>query len=489
MAMAELLADISDLKLSAGSLDVSKIGARFNQWVKPIAKFTTSDSEWLKQLRASPYIGEIDFGSKDWARSREAVDYFMDNLLIEMRKEADKFEHIKLESYVRQGSSRDGLKVIAPDEYDTVVQFHIQGTHIKHVKVTNDKNETIPGFCYMQVHDTMEKLEKKMPRLYNKQIFEKVGDVVYVNTKNLHERVLTSIVDKATLAVEATLKTRENVKFSIRRKKKPPAINITLLLNDEAHEALMKQGRMKNKVDSIKEIDLDIVPALKLSVDDSTRYEDIPLNCPIHAVCKWVEGDMVRMLEFIPHKPLIWHVNSSSYERHMLDVARTSSKGQCILTALRIMKTYFVRTKAIAKENKESPQQLVSVLKSYNLKQIAFYEILFACHLIPTIPIENTQQALQFFVFLLETSLSSQRLPHFFYSNSLVSKMFSGLPAQERLKYNLFRKAASDSLVQALKSLQNHCMPNVHLPRVQPNKAIAKALTMFKSEIERGPYF
>ena len=71
--------------------------------------------------------GDIDFGSKPWARSREAVDYVMKELQNAMRAEAAKYERLRIESYIRQGSSRDALKVIWPNEYDSVIQFQIEG--------------------------------------------------------------------------------------------------------------------------------------------------------------------------------------------------------------------------------------------------------------------------------------------------------------------------------------------------------------------------
>jgi hypothetical protein len=50
----------------------------------------------------------------------------MELLLKELRvKASTDYEHLRIDSYIRQGSSRDGLKVIKPDEYDTVLEFHI----------------------------------------------------------------------------------------------------------------------------------------------------------------------------------------------------------------------------------------------------------------------------------------------------------------------------------------------------------------------------
>lgn len=69
------------------------------------------------------FSGEMDFGRREWARSRDAVDAVMELLQNELRVKAVNYEHLRIDSYIRQGSSRDGLKVVAPDEFDTHIEF------------------------------------------------------------------------------------------------------------------------------------------------------------------------------------------------------------------------------------------------------------------------------------------------------------------------------------------------------------------------------
>ncbi|KAH3829652.1 uncharacterized protein LOC127876199 [Dreissena polymorpha] len=472
------------------SLDPKHIGAKFNQWVKPKANFYGCDQAWIQSLKESEYIGDIDFGSKPWARSQEAVDYVMKELQKEMRAEAAKYERLRIESYIRQGSSRDALKVIWPNEYDSVIQFQIEGLKLVSKPVTKS-SVVIPGFCFFEIDEKWENLEKTLQKLCQKSVFVKSDGKLFLSSKNLHEKVLTSIVDAASAIVEKNIQDNKEVKFSITRKKNPPAINITIHLNEEAHNKLMVKGKLRKAEDSTGEIDLDIVPAIKLRDDEKTTYEGIRLDCPIHAVCKWVEGDMKQMLEFVSEteKTLVWHINSSGYEKHTLDVIRTTARGHYILTALRIMKTYFVKAKTPAKDSKQSPPQLVTVLKSYHLKQIALYEVMFTCHLRPTVALNNTYDALLYFISLLEAALDAKHLPHFYYSNPLITRMYPGYEPPGGPKYDLFRKCPDDALLQAKKVLQNQLVTALRLVRTE-NKDMTKLVNEFKDKIIlSGKYF
>ena len=408
----------------------------------------------------------------------------MNNLLEEVREEAKKYEGLRIDSYIRQGSSRDGLKVIAPDEYDSVLEFHVEGLKTEPQPVK--KNGTIiPGFCLFQIQQTSEQLQKKFPKLFKENAFVEDAGSFYLSSKNLHEKVLTSLVDTASHAVEKKM-SGDKVDFKIRRKKNPPAINITIHLNDHAHDALMPQGKLKQSMGG--EIDLDVVPAMLLKIDADTQYKGLKLNCPVHAVCKWVEGDTVKMLEFVPQKTLVWHVNSAGYEKHTLDVARKIQKQRYILTALRIMKTFFVKAKKVAKDKKESPPQMVSVLKSYHLKHVTLYLIMYTCFIYSSIDIPNAEVALTYFLCLLEAALEEKHLPHFYYSNSKINSMYPGFRS-EGLKYDHFRKAAPDSLLQSLKSLQKLLMKECCVETKEVGSDMKKVVKEFKEEINSGRYF
>ncbi|WAQ98338.1 hypothetical protein MAR_022711 [Mya arenaria] len=164
---------------SQSQLEASHVGNKQNQWQKPITEYGRNDPEWQVNLLASPFVGNIEVDdsdwkesmktvdvvmklllieiksravkdfrglrigsyvrqgssregnievdSSDWEESRRAVDEVMNLLLKELRCQAEHYEGLRIDSYVRQGSSREGLKVLKADEYDAMLEFHFDG--------------------------------------------------------------------------------------------------------------------------------------------------------------------------------------------------------------------------------------------------------------------------------------------------------------------------------------------------------------------------
>ena len=383
--------------------------------------------------------------------------------------EATSYEGLRIDSYIRQGSSRDGLKVVAPDEFDTILEFHIEGLEInlKQQNIHKNGDRIVPGFCFMVIEGKpLDKLRERFPKLYREGVFVEKNGVVYMSSRCLHQRVFGSMVDKACNTIIEKIKnlkrSGESINFNITRKMNPPAINIVIILSDDVHALFMKQGQPRSTDSLVKEIDVDVVPGLLLRYDNTTKYEGMLLNCPIHAVCKWAEQERGKALEFVDAS-LVWSVNTNGYEKHLLDVARQDRRKLYILTALRIVKTYFVRTKAIAKKAGHVPPQIVTVLKSYHLKQIALYLMFYLCHLHPTFRLHSAHRATLYFIDIISTALNAKRLPHFFYSNNNVQVMLPGYPRPDGrfLKYDLFRGISHEALNQAKHSLDNQLTPNL----------------------------
>ncbi|XP_053400505.1 uncharacterized protein LOC128545901 isoform X1 [Mercenaria mercenaria] len=473
------------------------LGSALNQWQRPITDFGDSDHQWVVNLKSSPYIGEIDFGRKEWARSRDAVDAVMELLQKEMRANAEaNYEHLRIDSYIRQGSSRDGLKVIRPDEFDSVIEFHIEGLQISEKlseKRMYKNGKYVPGFCYLQVEQRRDILQKRYPKLWREDVFQEDGQgYIYLSSRKLHQGVFMSLIDQSCRSIEEKIKAMKRSKhvcFDITRRMNPPAINITIHLDDDANDLFMRQGQIRNRNEIAREIDLDIVPAIRLRVDKHTRYNGNSVNAVIHAVCKWKEEDAAKSLE-IADQMLVWHINSAGYERYTLDVARTIQKNRYILTALRILKTYFTKTKEVAKSENRPPPPIATVLKSYHLKQIAFYLILYACHLYPNTRIDGVQRALVLFVNILHTSLKKRHLPHFFYSNSRIRNMFQNYPTQDgALRFDLYRKIPNESLRQAELSYQNHLIRDIGFLMTGSDDEISTLTSEFSKQIEQGDYF
>ncbi|XP_060586020.1 uncharacterized protein LOC132741780 isoform X1 [Ruditapes philippinarum] len=487
---SKLIAESSNTKDNESH---GELGSALNQWQKPITEFGNNCfPDWVVNLKTLPYIGEIDFGRKEWARSREAVDAVMDLLLKELRfKALTDYEHLRIDSYIRQGSSRDGLKVIKPDEFDTILEFHIEGLQFLEQPIYKNK-KYVPGFCYLKVDASGKVIPDRYPKLWHEKVFEEKNGTIYLSSRMIHQGVFESLIDKSCRAIEEKIEAMQRCKkvnFHITRKMNPPAVNITIHLDDDANDLFMRQCQIRNRTDVVREIDLDIVPALRLRVDSQTIYNGSPVNAVIHAVCKWKEEDAAKSLE-IADQGLVWHINSAGYERYILDVARTDQKQKYILTALRILKTYFTKAKTIAKNENMSPPPITTVLKSYHLKQIALYMILYTCHLYPDMRINDVERALLLFLNILHISLEDKHLPHFFYSNSKIGHMFLNYPTHnDALRFDLYRKIPNESLNQAELSYKKHLPAALGFYLAYGDEDIGKLRSEISSEIGKGIFF
>ncbi|XP_052230411.1 uncharacterized protein LOC127844338 isoform X1 [Dreissena polymorpha] len=418
-----------------------------DKWQKPITEFGQCDPELLGTILRSDFVGDIDCGSADWTDSCQVVDAVMDLILKQLQELAGKYEGLCIKEYIRQGSAREGLKVINANEFDMLLEFHIEGLDdvIDYASITNSAGRSIPGSCNLKMNGVrFEKLQKMFPTLTREGVFVRYRNGLYLSSKILHERIFESMVDTAINQISLTMGKLSSFsrRLQLKRKINPPSINVNIKVVCDGQPT--------------KEIDVDLVPAYRLREDKTTRYEERFLNCPIHAVCKWVT--QVESAERI-----VWDLKTLGYEKHILDVARENRRKLFILTALRIVKTYFVRRSKYAKISGVAPPQLVTVLKSYQLKQIAFYALYYLCHRFPDIPLKGATEALAYYLELLDITLVSKRLPHFFYGCSIVNKMLPGFPQNFgfQLRYNLFQTIDDESLSRARQSLCDDLIPDL----------------------------
>ncbi|KAH3700259.1 hypothetical protein DPMN_075232 [Dreissena polymorpha] len=290
-----------------------------------------------------------------------------------------------------------------------MLEFHIEGLENRIVQTPIYRNgKIITAFCYLTISGlSIGMLQRICLELTNAGIFEDMDGKVSLSSKLIHEKVFESMVDKAIKTLSKTLQDTKPwdhmaESFTLTRKMNPLAINVTI--------EMKFYGRLS------KVIDLDLVPSYRLHYDTTTRYEGVRLNCPIHAICKWVDGEDLN-------QNLIWSPKSTGYEMHIFDIARKDQRKLYILTALRIIKTYLVKTKEIAKAAGHPPPQITTVLKSYHLRQIAFYAMYYLFHKHPNFRLDCAHTALLYFIDFLQIALKAKRLPHFFFSSRLAQDM------------------------------------------------------------------
>ena len=174
------------------------------------------------------------------------------------------------------------------------------------------------------------------------------------------------------------------------------------------------------------------------------------MECPRYAVFKWFTENQPSAYLHDCDPSCLWRMCSSGYEKHVLDASRGSLEQSYIITALRIMKYEFRERK-----RSYSPPQVVTVLRSYHLKHIAFYCILYLT-VLNKIELSGVRESLAYFLQFLQVCLEKQKLPHFFHSNPLLIYMFPGYQIAERsLQYNLLAGKSFDALRQARLSFKD----------------------------------
>ncbi|XP_060592031.1 uncharacterized protein LOC132746798 [Ruditapes philippinarum] len=447
--------------------DISKrlahlsIGDRCNEWRIPVATWGIDEP---RALMAN--IDNLDIKRKDWDRATGAVDSVLDMFLEELQTEATRFSGLHINKFIRQGSSREGLKVSKADEFDALLLFDIKGMtfNVSHIK---DKNDWIlPEFgLLVPVGFSVGQIQSRYPELDREGVFsfESEKGTVYLNSRNLHEKVFKSIVMRAANSIEERVNTsniKQEFSFAIQKFSiNPPSINIQIRLREKTgyfdynnhFRSLMKnESRIESQsagVDTL--IDVDIVPGLELCRDvvpDPSDWQKT-MECPRYAVFKWFTENQPSAHLYDCQPSFLWRMCSSGYEKHVLDASRGSTEQSYIVTALRIMKNEFRQRKEYRRNN--SPLQVVTVLRSYHLKHIAFYCILYLT-IMNKVKISGVRESLVYFLEFLKVCLEEQKLPHFFHANPYLMYMFPDCEmAEQSLRYDLLAGKSSDALLQA----------------------------------------
>ncbi|WAR11301.1 hypothetical protein MAR_025481 [Mya arenaria] len=249
----------------------------------------------------------IEISQQNWKSSARIVDAVMHLFLKGLRYHASEYNGLVIEQYITQGSARDGLKVIAADEFDTMIFFRISELW-KYIDPIRDKKD--PSFCRMKVVGlTGSQIQQRFPRLCKERVFiiTHSGDI-YLSAKAMHEQVFKSIIDK-TIAIINSLETAWINEFQLTRKMNPPAINIIV----RNHSAT-------------RSIAIDFVPAVCIDMQ-SVKFRGSVRKFPVFAVCKW-QGKRDSYCH-------TWSVKSNSYENALINAARKDERGLFVLNALR----------------------------------------------------------------------------------------------------------------------------------------------------------
>ena len=306
----------------------------------------------------------------------------------------------------------------------------------------------------------MERLKKSYPQLAKSGVFTERGSDIYLNSRNFHEKVFTSIIDSAKSSVEKTIDTAKTsgtpINFEIKRQINAPSVNLTFIFTS-SDPGIDVRNSFTDMVQVVYEsfqpesanwyqIDVDVVPGLQISLDTVPNPFNLQetMDCPLYAVFKW-RNESQRSARAFSDPKIIWRFCTSGYEKHIMDVAQTIQSQRYIMTACRIVKAYV----------KSPPVKLTQfghLMKSYFLKNIAMYCILYVT-VINGKELSGVREALGYFLDFLDVSLQETHLPHFFYCNEWIKYMFPDYKLVEGYKVDLYESALkSGTLMNARQS-------------------------------------
>ncbi|XP_045183052.2 uncharacterized protein LOC123541548 [Mercenaria mercenaria] len=208
-----------------------------SHWQKPITEYGDSHPVWKDFVALSmKNIGQFEIDDESFERAGRYTNAVLALMFKAMTENASRYTGLVLEGYSYQGSSRDGLKVISPNEFDTMLTFHIESLGCVENKIEKDGKE-VAGFCYIRAAEafTMEQLEEKYPELYRCGIFEMKAGSVFISSRKLHQCIFESIVDKSIEDIVNIAKAPHlhgNNLPTIKCKMNPPSINIVVEISD-----------------------------------------------------------------------------------------------------------------------------------------------------------------------------------------------------------------------------------------------------------------
>lgn len=198
------------------------IGSNCNIWRFPVFETGADDNN----VDRSFLTEKINFDISLWEDSCEVIDKVMKDVVRQMKMTASKrFPGLVLEdNLIKQGSSREGLKVCDPYEFDYILPFRIEGLTLTKVAINDCDGNIVPG------------LFKHMIKYWNKPTWMERHKVIefsgygleFINTRNFQREVFTSLVDSSVSELINKNYYSKYNSYSIRRSVDPPTLKITI---------------------------------------------------------------------------------------------------------------------------------------------------------------------------------------------------------------------------------------------------------------------
>lgn len=139
-------------------------GQLSNKWIAPVHVFRPGDRPLKSQIQSQTMV--YRFSADLWEQACIVVDDVLGIILSELQTQAQRsFENLAIDvNFIRQGSARQGLKIVAPDEFDVIVPFQLSGLRLQEVRLKDTNGLILPGQMRLRVMNHSE-LNERCPRL------------------------------------------------------------------------------------------------------------------------------------------------------------------------------------------------------------------------------------------------------------------------------------------------------------------------------------
>lgn len=344
----------------------------FDEWRKPVFQIGNND----EKIEYFFEKNRIEIDEDDWDVSCKIVDRVLKIVVCEMREAANKrFPGLALLGTLKkQGSSREGLKVCDPLEFDVLLPFHLEDVQTKNDIVCDSSGRIMPGLFKMEIinYDDMPSWWRKCELLFLDHNQKKT----YLNTSNFQKKVFASLLDQTREEINKRFKklkgNADDVTYALVRSVISPSLKITIQVRTQNglrdfQNVILHSGdtfSRPKRFGSVNQVNLeiDLVPGMLLSNDEYPKDMSNQKGffyCERYGVMKWVNKHNPTILR--EDGNLIWRNSTCGYEKYMFDMAQRNSSQLYVMTACRLIKG------VLRKLASDSNNQLGSVLKSYHL--------------------------------------------------------------------------------------------------------------------------
>lgn len=421
--------------------------------------WSSSDGPQIKEF----YDTYVAIDENEWKINVKHVNYILDYMTRKIREGSISHPEIDFESYIRQGSSNEGLKVSSCNEFDVVIPFQFPGIKVK-VQTAGQFYEIPTGYAEIEFVEIPSDLNKEFSKLIeNKKGKKQRQKQLLLSTKRLHDTKFKSIFDKVLNKIKNEIEVKENggksVTYSIKRKSNAPSITLDITITESIKSTT-----------ATRRLSIDFIPGY--------RYNDGKSSRPRLLVPKWIpESKNVKLKREFENTDTIWKISFYNYETMFLEQSRGKQDGDFLITAFRILKGL----KLADKERKRS-SQFSSVMSTYYIKNILLYGLLFSQQTESKDQISSVTEALGCLIGMLNIAIHKRNLPKFFIGNPYISELINEelpfTPGGSRM--NIFMELSETALEQSKIDL-GEALQHFGIE----NKSLMKTALKFKAKFEK----